>query len=109
MKIAPIAVAASFVCAVALAQSEGVAEFKGSMSGGPGQPIPSTSKVYFRKEFAVRSEMEMDLTSVAREDRSGSRGMMPSRYRMVMIQKLHISQAWARRGLASRPRRMGIA
>lgn len=88
MKIARITVALSFVCAAALAQSEGVAEFKGSMGGGSGQSIPSSNKVYFKKDVAIRSEMEMDLTSVAREDRGGSRGMMPSHYRMVMIQKL---------------------
>jgi hypothetical protein len=85
MKSVRIAAAALFVRATALAQSEGVAEFKGTMSGGSGESIPNTSTVYFSK-VAYRMEMQMDMRSLARKE--GSQGMVPSRYRMVTIQKL---------------------
>ncbi len=74
--------------AYALAQSEGVAEFKGTMSGGPGKSAPSTGRVYFRKGAAYRTEWETDLTGIAKKETDAPKGMMPSRYRMVMIQKL---------------------
>jgi hypothetical protein len=55
------------------------------MSGGSGQSIPSSSTVYFSKG-AYRMEMEMDMRSVARKE--GSKGMAPTRYRIVTVQKL---------------------
>jgi hypothetical protein len=80
--------AAAFVVltAPAFAQSEGVAEFKGTM-GGKGQSIPSSGKVYFSK-VAYRTEWEIDLSSLAQREKGAPKGMMPGRTRMVTIQKL---------------------
>ena len=72
----------------ALAQSEGVAEFKGTMHPGSGQSAPSTATVYFKKGVAFRSELDMSLAGVAGRESGAARGAMPSHYKMAMIQKL---------------------
>lgn len=84
----PVA-AAAFLLALSapvLAQSEGVAEFKGTTEAGPGNVITSTGKVYITRG-ASRVEWEMD-TSGFRREKGVPKGEMPSTYRMITIQKL---------------------
>ncbi len=87
MKVFSAAAAAFLVyCAAVLAQSEGVAEFRGTTQTDKEQAIPSQGKVYTSKA-AVRVEWEMNL-SAAGAARKGSKTGLPSNFRMVMIQKL---------------------
>ena len=82
-----IAAAAFFVCsAAALAQSEGVAEFKGTTHTDKNQTIPSQGKVYFSKS-ACRVEWETDLRQF-REERKEKKEVVPDHFRMVMLTKL---------------------
>lgn len=68
-----------------LAQSEGVAEFKGTTEVESGKAITSTGKVYITRG-ASRVEWEMD-TSGFRREKGAPKEEMPSTYRMITIQK----------------------
>ena len=80
--------AAAFVAlsAAALAQSEGVAEFRGSMGVGRGPSLTSSGKVYFTKS-AYRLEWEVNLSALAERKWNVPEGVLPKRSRMVIIQK----------------------
>src|SRR5438093_8274230 len=74
------------LAARASAQTEGVAEFKGSINAGQGRMIQTSGKIYFVKGVAYRSEWETDMTALMK-----SRSMpqtFPARYRTIAIQKL---------------------
>jgi hypothetical protein len=86
MKSAVVAVLLLALSAPALAQLEGVAEFKGSVNAGRGKPISSAGKVYVTRN-ASRVEWEMDMKALG-ERKGAPKGAMPSSYRMVTIQKL---------------------
>ncbi len=86
MKSVPATVLLLALSAPALAQSEGVAEFKGTTEAGPGKSITSAGKVYITKT-ASRVEWEMD-TSGFRREKGAPKEEMPSTYRMITIQKL---------------------
>jgi len=74
--------------ASAFAQTEGIAEFRGTVHTDKNQTIPSQGKVYLSKA-AVRVEWETDLREVAKDRKeSGKSSGMPEQFRMVMIQKL---------------------
>jgi len=68
------------VSAGALAQSEGIAEFKGSTSIPSGQSIPSHSRVSFSGASA-RVDVDVDMSAVA------GGGGSPVAYKMTIIQK----------------------
>jgi uncharacterized protein DUF4412 len=89
VRILRIAALALFVSrASALAQTEGIAEFRGTVHTDKGQTIPSQGRVYMSKS-AVRVEWETDLREVAKERKdSGKASGMPEQFKMVMIQKL---------------------
>jgi hypothetical protein len=72
--------------AAARAQSEGVAEFKGSMAWSGGHTIPSAGKAYFARD-AYRMEWEVDLSAVAAKGKAPA-GAVPARYKTITIQKL---------------------
>ncbi|MGH9367756.1 MAG: DUF4412 domain-containing protein, partial [Thermoanaerobaculia bacterium] len=87
MRTLRIAAAVFFALSVnALAQSEGVAEFRGTTQTDKNGAIPSQGKVFTSKN-AVRVEWEMDV-SAAGAERKGNKTGVPSNFRMVMIQKL---------------------
>lgn len=85
----PLRIAAAFfVCsAAALAQSEGVAEFKGTVHTEKNQTIPSQGKVYFSKS-ACRVEWETDLRQLKEDRKDAPKGMISDRFRMVLLTKL---------------------
>jgi hypothetical protein len=87
IRTAAAAIFALALCAVALAQSEGVAEFRGTMTAGPGKSIPSTGRFYLTKS-AYRMEWEVDLGSIAQKEKDAPKGMVPSHTRVITIQKL---------------------
>ncbi len=70
----------------AFAQSEGIAEFRGTVHTDKGKTIPSQGKVYLSKA-AVRVEWETDLSSVDRNPKDDPRNI-PNHFRMTMIQKI---------------------
>jgi Domain of unknown function (DUF4412) len=84
--------AASFAAAVLLgsarllAQTEGIAEFRGTVHTDKGKTIPSQGKVYLSKA-AVRVEWETDLSSVDRNRKDDPREI-PNHFRMTMIQRI---------------------
>lgn len=83
-----IAAAVFFVSSAAvLAQSEGVAEFKGTTHTEKDQTIPSQGKVYFSKS-ACRVEWETDLRQLREERKDAPKGMISDRFRMVLLTKL---------------------
>ncbi len=82
-----VAAAAFFAfSAAALAQFEGVAEFKGAVHTERNVTIPSQGKVYLSKN-ACRVEWQTDLRQLA-EGRKEQKAATPDHFRMVMIQKL---------------------
>lgn len=82
-----VVVAALFFAArAARAQSEGVAEFKGSTSWSGGRSMSSTGRTYFTGG-AYRAEWEMDLSAIAVKG-STAAGSVPARRKTVTIQKL---------------------
>jgi uncharacterized protein DUF4412 len=66
----------------ALAQSEGVAEFRGATTVATGQSIPSHSRVSFSGASA-RVDVDVDMSAIAGGSGSGS----PGAYKMTIIQK----------------------
>jgi hypothetical protein len=86
MKSVPAAALLLALSAPVLAQTEGVAEFKGTTEVEGGKAITSMGKVYVTRG-ASRVEWEMD-TSGFRQEKSAPKGEMPSTYRMITIQKL---------------------
>jgi len=70
-----------------LAQTEGIAEFRGTVHTDNGQTIPSQGKVYMSKN-AVRVEWQTDLREVAKDRKGSGAAGMPQQFQMVMIQKL---------------------
>src|SRR5262249_20434809 len=70
------------VSATALAQSEGIAAFRGTVHTDNGKDIPSTGKLYFSKP-GVRVEWE---TKVPDSDRKDSRAAMPDHFQLVALQ-----------------------
>jgi len=72
----PAAIALLALCGPCLAQTEGIAEFKGSTVAG-GKTIPSSGKVYLAKN-AYRMEWEIDVKN----------GAAPASGRIVIVQKL---------------------
>jgi hypothetical protein len=87
IRTAAAAIFALALCAEALAQSEGVAEFRGTMTAGPGKSIPSAGRFYLTKS-AYRMEWEVDLSSIAQKEKDAAKGMVPSHTRVITIQKL---------------------
>ena len=76
------------LCAAARAQTEGIAEFKGTVRTDRKQTIPSQGKVFLSKA-AVRVEWQTDLRDLARDRKESSKsGAMPDQFRMVMIQRV---------------------
>lgn len=73
------------VCVPCLAQTEGVAEFKGSTVAG-GKTIPSSGRVYLAKN-AYRMEWEVDVKDGA-PSKGGAGGAAPTGGRIVIIQTL---------------------
>ncbi len=87
MKLSRLAAALFFsLPSLALAQTEGIAQFKGTVHTDRDQTIPSQGKVYVSKS-AVRVEWETDMTQVA-AGRKEHRGMMPDHFRFVFLQKI---------------------
>jgi hypothetical protein len=85
MKIARIAAIAFFAAsAAALAQFEGVAEFKASTTSGRGETIPGHGTFYIGKN-AVRGEWQMDLAAGSSQKRDPH---APSHYRSTILQRL---------------------
>ena len=85
MKIARIAAIAFLAAApVALAQFEGVAEFKASTTSGRGETIPGHGTFYIGKN-AVRGEWQMDLAAGGSQKRDPH---APSKYRSTILQRL---------------------
>ena len=80
------AAALLLTASVARAQSEGVAEFKGSMAWSAGRTIPSAAKAYFTRD-AYRMEWEVDLSAIPPKGTAPA-GAVPARYRTITIQKL---------------------
>lgn len=74
------------IAAAGLAQSEGVATFKGSVHTDKGQTIPSQGKVFVTRA-ACRVEWETDLKQLA-GDRKAPKSMMPDHFKMVILQLL---------------------
>jgi uncharacterized protein DUF4412 len=70
------------VSARALAQSEGIAEFRGATTVASGQSIPSHSRVSFSGASA-RVDVDVDMSAIA----GGSGGESPGAYKMTIIQK----------------------
>ena len=66
----------------AMAQSEGVAEFRGATTVASGQSIPSHSKVSFSGASA-RVDVDVDMSAIA----GGAGGGSPGAYKMTIIQK----------------------
>jgi Domain of unknown function (DUF4412) len=88
VRILRIATLAFLVCGSSvLAQTEGIAEFRGTVHTDKGQTIPSQGKVYMSKS-AVRVEWETDLREVAKDRKDSGAAGLPQEFRMVMIQKL---------------------
>ena len=90
MKRLRLAVLVLFAASAAvLAQTEGVAEFKGAVHTDKNQTIPSQGKVYLSRA-AVRVEWDTDLKALAegRKDSQKPASGLPDHFRMVMIQRL---------------------
>lgn len=88
MQCARIAAAFFFALAAhAFAQSEGIAEFKGTINAGQGRTISTTGKVYFVKAVAYRSEWETDMSNLLK-GRYMPGGGIPARHKTITIQKL---------------------
>lgn len=68
-----------------LAQSEGIGEFKGQTTVGPGQTMPSQAKIYTARP-GVRVEMQIDTQNAARSREA--RGAVPAQVRMLMITRV---------------------
>jgi hypothetical protein len=87
VRIRSIAAAVFAFCGAVplLAQTEGIAEFKG-LTHSDDRQVPSKGKVWISRN-AVRVEWDMDLTSAA-PARKGNKTAMPANFRMVMIQKI---------------------
>jgi len=75
-----LALLSAVLSAPLLAQSEGIAEFKGETHGSRGQTVPSSGKVFLSRS-AVRVEWQ---TQLAGTDRKAG---APDPFRMTMIQK----------------------
>ncbi len=86
MKSLPAAALLLALSAPVLAQTEGVAEFKGSTEAGPGKSITSAGKVYITRA-ASRVEWEVDIKGL-REGKEAPKAETPSTYRVITIQKL---------------------
>jgi hypothetical protein len=82
-------IAAAFFLAstAALAQFEGVAEFRGTVQTGKGQTIPSQGKIFVSRS-ACRVEWETDLREIAEGRKESSKAAIPERMRLVILQKL---------------------
>ncbi len=88
MRSTRIAAALFFALAArAFAQSEGIAEFKGSINAGQGRTIQTSGKVYFARAVACRSEWETDMSSLLK-GRYVPGGAIPARHKTITIQKL---------------------
>jgi hypothetical protein len=75
------------LAARAFAQSEGIAEFKGTINAGQGRMIQTSGKVYFVKAVAYRSEWETDMSALMK-GRNMLQGAFPTRHKTIAIQKL---------------------
>jgi hypothetical protein len=82
-----IAVLALSGAALAFGQTDGIAEFKGSVHSRKDQVIPSKGKVYFSKG-AVRVEWVTDLSQVVKERKDADKTAIPDNFQMVMIQRV---------------------
>jgi hypothetical protein len=82
LRIRVIAFALFLVSAGLRAQSEGIAEFRGSTTVGSGQSIPSRSRVSFSGASA-RVDVDVDMSAVT----GGEGGGSPVAYKMTIIQK----------------------
>lgn len=78
--LAPIALLA--LCAPGLAQTEGVAEFKGSAAAPGGKTVPGVGRIYLSKN-AYRMEWKIDT-----KDSAPAKGAAAAGQRIVIIQKL---------------------
>jgi len=82
-RTAPLAAAVFLVCsAAALAQFEGVADFKATTVSGRGETIPGRGTFYVSKN-AVRGDWEMDLQAGAKKDPGA-----PDRYRSTILERI---------------------
>lgn len=86
MRTFRLAAALLAAAAAAYAQSEGVAEFKGSMAWSAGRTIPSAGKAYFTRD-AYRMEWEVDLSAIPGKGTAPA-AAVPARYKTITIQKL---------------------
>jgi hypothetical protein len=85
LKRTPITAALLFAASVAaLAQSEGIAEFKGSTMTGGGETLPAHGK-FFLSKAAFRMDWEVDTSQTAPGKKKGAH---PDQYRMTLIQKI---------------------
>ena len=88
MKSARIATALFFALAAqAFAQSEGIAEFKGTTNAGAGRTIQTSGKVYFARAVAYRSEWKTDMSNLFKGRYMPGGGML-ARRKTITIQKL---------------------
>jgi hypothetical protein len=71
----------------AFAQSEGIAEFQGSVHTEKDKTIPSHGKVYMTSA-AVRVEWETDLREMKKDRAEKGAAGMPDTFQMTMIQKV---------------------
>lgn len=86
MRAFRFAAALLLTAAAARAQSEGIAEFKGSMAWSGDKTIPSAGKAYFTRD-AYRMEWELDMSAVALKGTEPA-GTVPARYKTITIQRL---------------------
>ena len=87
MRSARLAILLFLSTAAASAQTEGIAEFQGSVHTEKDKTIPSHGKVYM-SSAAVRVEWETDLRDVAKDRKDSSKSAMPESFQMTMIHKV---------------------
>ena len=82
-----ILAAAFLASTTALAQFEGVAEFKSTVQTDQGNAVVGNSKVFLTKS-AYRAETEMDFSAMIQGRKGGERAGAPASLKMTMISKL---------------------
>lgn len=87
MRFARLAILLFLSAAAVFAQTEGIAEFQGSVHTEKNKTIPSHGKVYMTGA-AVRVEWETDLRAIAKERDASGKSAMPETFQMTTIQKM---------------------
>ena len=87
MRPARLATLLFLSAAAAFAQTEGIAEFQGSVHTEKDKTILSHGKVYM-SSAAVRVEWETDLREMAKERNASGKSAMPETFQMTTIQKM---------------------